>query len=122
VLVVEDEALVRMAAVETLSDLGFRVEEAASAAEAVAKLRVLAGRIDAAIIDVGLSDRRGDALAAELRAMSAQLPIVMASGYLEQTVTTRFEGDRLVGFVGKPYDRKGLESALRALGIEAPAS
>jgi DNA-binding response OmpR family regulator len=85
-------------------------------------VRVLAGRIDAAIIDVGLSDRKGDALAAELRAMSAKLPIVMASGYLEQAFRVRFEGDRFVGFVGKPYDRKGLESALRALGIEAPAS
>jgi PAS domain S-box-containing protein len=122
VLVVEDEALVRMAAVEALGDLGFRVEEAASATEAIGKVRVLAGRIDAAIIDVGLSDRKGDALAAELRAMSAKLPIVMASGYLEQAFRVRFEGDRFVGFVGKPYDRKGLESALRALGIEAPAS
>jgi PAS domain S-box-containing protein len=122
VLVVEDEALVRMAAVEALGDLGFRVEEAASATEAIGKLRVLAGRIDAAIIDVGLSERKGDALAAELRAMSARLPIVIASGYLQQAVTARFEGDRLVGFIGKPYDREGLESALRALGVEAPAS
>ena len=121
-LVVEDQALVRMAAVETLSDLGFQVEEAASASEAIGKVRVLAGRIDAAIIDVGLSDRKGDALAAELRAMSARLPIVMASGYLEQAVTARFEDDRLVGFVGKPYDRESLESALRTLGVEAPAS
>ncbi|HZA67803.1 MAG TPA: response regulator, partial [Geminicoccaceae bacterium] len=121
VLVVEDEALVRMATVETLSDLGFQVEQAASATEAIGKVRVLAGRIDAAIIDVGLSDRKGDALAAELRAMSAKLPIVMASGYLEQTVTARFEGDRLVAFVGKPYDREGLESALRTVGVEAPA-
>jgi hypothetical protein len=45
----------------------------------------------------------------------------MASGYLEQTVTARFEGDRLVGFVGKPYDRESLESALRTLGVEAPS-
>lgn len=85
-------------------------------------MRVLAGRIDAAIIDVGLSDRNGDALAAELRAMSARLPIVIASGYLQQAVATRFEGDRLVGFVAKPYDRKGLAAALRAVGVEAPAS
>ena len=83
---------------------------------------MLAGRIDAAIIDVGLPDRRGDALAGELRAMFARLPIVIATGYPQQDVAGRFEGDRLVGFVGKPYDREGLESALRALGVEAPAS
>ena len=122
VLVVEDEPLVRMAAVDALSDLGFRVEEAASATEAIGKMRVLAGRIDAAIVDVGLSDRKGDVLAAELRAMSARLPIVMTSGYVQQDVTERFEGDRLVGFVGKPYDREALASALRALDVEAPAA
>jgi CheY-like chemotaxis protein len=122
VLVVEDEALVRMGAVDALSDLGFQVEEAASATEAIGKVRVLAGRIDAAIIDVGLPDRTGDALAAELRAMSAKLPIVIASGYLQRPVAARFEGDRMVGFLGKPYDRKGLAAALRALGVEAPAA
>ena len=122
VLVVEDEPFVRMAAVDALSDLGFRVEEAASATEAIGKMRVLAGRIDAAIVDVGLSDRKGDVLAAELRAMSARLPIVMTSGYVQQDVTERFEGDRLVGFVGKPYDREALASALRALDVEAPAA
>jgi CheY-like chemotaxis protein len=122
VLVVEDEALVRMAAVDALKDLGFRVEEAASSREAIGKVRILAGRIDAAIIDVGLPDRKGDALAAELRAMSAELPIVMASGYLREAAMARFDGDRLVGFVGKPYDRAALASALRALGVEAPAA
>jgi PAS domain S-box-containing protein len=122
VLLVEDEAFVRMAAVDALSDLGFRVEEAASATEAIGKVRVLAGRIDAAIIDVGLPDRKGDVVAAELRAMSAKLPIVMASGYPQEAVIERFGGDRLVKFVGKPYDREGLESALRALGVEAPAA
>jgi PAS domain S-box-containing protein len=122
VLVVEDQALVRMAAVDSLKDLGFRVEEAASATEAIGKMRVLAGRIDAAIIDVELPDRKGDVLAAELRAMSAELPIVVTSGYPPEGVRVRFDGDRFVGFVGKPYDREGLESALRALGVEALAS
>jgi CheY-like chemotaxis protein len=122
VLVVEDEALVRMAAVDALKDLGFRVEEAASSTEAIGKLRILAGRIDAAIIDVGSPDRKGNALAAELRSMSAELPIVMASGYLREAVMAQFDGDRLTGFVGKPYDRAALASALHALGVEAPVS
>ena len=49
-------------------------------------LRVAGAHIDAAIVDVGLPDRRGDALAAELRALYADLPIVIASGYGEETV------------------------------------
>src|SRR3546814_1707006 len=59
--------------------LGFRVEEAVTAVEALNKVRLADGRIDAALIDVGLPDRRGDSLAAELRAMYSQMPIVIAS-------------------------------------------
>jgi PAS domain S-box-containing protein len=121
-LVVEDEPLVRMAAVDALRDLGFRVEEAASAMEAITKARVLGGRLDAAIIDVRLPDRNGDALAGELRAMAAELPIVIASGYGQDALASRFEDGRLIGFVGKPYDGEQLTSALRALGVGPPAS
>jgi CheY-like chemotaxis protein len=121
ILVVEDEALVRMVAVDALEALGFRVEEAASGLEAINKACVLSGRIDAAIIDVGLPDRKGDAVAAELRALDVNLPIVIASGYGADALQHRFEGDRLVSFLGKPYDPAQLGSTLRALGVEAPS-
>jgi hypothetical protein len=62
ILVVEDEALVRMVAVELLEELGFKVEEAGSAREAVDKLRAARGQVDAAIIDLGLPDSSGPAL------------------------------------------------------------
>ena len=41
ILLVEDEMLVRMVTVDALRDLGFRVEEAASAGEALGKVGVL---------------------------------------------------------------------------------
>ncbi len=122
VLVVEDEALVRMLAVDLLAELGFRVEESASATEAISKVRLLNGRIAAAVIDLGLPDRRGDVLATELRAMYASLPIVVASGYPEAGLRARFDGDRYLGFVGKPYDGAGLAAALGALGVDAPGA
>ena len=116
ILLVEDEALVRMVTVETLRDLGFRVEEAASATEALGKLRVLGGGIDAAILDVGLPDRRGDALALELRSMLARLPIVMATGY-DDGFRDGLKDDPLVRFLGKPYDSSQLATILRQLGV-----
>ena len=122
VLVIEDEALVRMVAVDVLEALGFRVEAAASATEAINKLRLLNGRIDAAIIDIGLPDRSGDALAAELRALNARLPIVIASGYRDPGLEQRFGDDPALGFIGKPYDGEGLAAALAAVGVAAPAA
>jgi len=116
VLLVEDEVLVRMVTADALQDLGFRVEEAASASEALGRVGVLDGRLDAAIIDVGLPDRRGDALALEIRNRFAQLPIVIASGYSDSFVAG-LEGDALVGFLGKPYDNQQLTSVLDRLGV-----
>jgi signal transduction histidine kinase len=122
VLVIEDEALVRMVAVDALAALGFRVEAAASATEAINKVRLLNGRIDAAVIDIGLPDRSGDALAAELRALDAKLPIVIASGYRDPELERRLADDPALGFIGKPYDSDGLAATLAAVGIVAPAA
>ncbi len=122
VLVVEDEELVRMVAADALKELGYRVEEAGSATEAANKVRVAGAHIDAAIIDIGLPDRRGDALAAELRALYADLPIVIASGYTESALQERFGKDPLLRFLTKPYDIERLGKTLRSLGVEASAA
>jgi CheY-like chemotaxis protein len=108
-----------MVAVETLGELGFRTAEAGTAGEALERLRNGDGRIDAALIDIGLPDRKGDALAAELRAARPELPIVLASGYAGDDLRRAFADDRRVAVLGKPYARAQLEAALRSLGVGA---
>jgi len=117
ILLVEDELLVRMDAAESLAELGFEVVEAASAGEAMGKVRELGGRLNAAIVDLGLPDRRGDSLAAELRALHAGLPIVIASGYVTAQERERFASDRLIGFVDKPYQIAQLRAVLATAGL-----
>jgi DNA-binding response OmpR family regulator len=118
VLVVEDEALIRMIVVDYLEDLGFKVEEAGSAASAMDKMRASNCGIDAAIVDIGLPDKRGDVLAAELRALDPKLPLIIASGYGEGSSKGSFpEG---VAFLGKPYEMKKLEEALASCGLVRP--
>ena len=120
-LLVEDEPLVRMVVAEALDELGFKVEEAASATEAINKMRLLQGRVDAAVVDVGLPDRKGDALAAELRAMDAALPIVIASGYDGDSLRDRFAADPLVAFLDKPYEAHQLAAVLARFDVKPPA-
>src|SRR3546814_19588566 len=111
-----------MNAVEVLKELGFRVEEAVTAVEALNKVRLADGRIDAALIDVGLPDRRGDSLAAELRAMYSQMPIVIASGYGQEALGERFSADPSVSFLGKPYETPRPAAVLRPAGTRPPAA
>src|SRR5690606_14516809 len=112
---------IRLNSVEVLEEMGYRVDEAGTAVEAMRKLRAAKGDIAAAIIDLGLPDSRGDALAAELRAFNNALPIVIASGYADREVHQRFATDPLVSFLNKPYDGAQLRAALRTAGVREPA-
>jgi CheY-like chemotaxis protein len=116
ILVVEDELLVRMFAVDALEDAGFRVLQAGSAAEA---LQALQGSPDvrAALVDIGLPDRPGDQLAADIRALRADLPIVIASGRSGRELRDRFAGNRGVTILVKPYTASLLLEALAAVGV-----
>ena len=119
VLVVEDEALVRMVAVDLLESLGLSVLEAASANEAVERMREDGPRIVAALVDIGLPDRRGDALAGELHALDAELRIIIASGYGEDVLALSIREDPRFAFLSKPYGLEQLRDRLQALGIAA---
>jgi signal transduction histidine kinase/DNA-binding response OmpR family regulator len=116
VLVVEDEVLVRMVIVQDLTDAGYEVEEAGSIKEAQTRLRQLDGKIDVAILDIGLPDGRGDQLAEEIRASQPDLPILLATGYENATTRAKLDGDPRVCVIGKPFDGQRLLAALRKLG------
>ncbi len=109
VLVVEDEGLVRAAAVDLIADLGFAVLEAANAKEALAILDSDA-RIDILFTDIGLPDQRGDDLAKQARVQRPDLRIILASGYTERDAV---EGLDDVTALDKPYDAAALAKALR---------
>ena len=119
VLIVEDEMLVRMFAVDALEDSGFQVLQAGDAAEAITALAG-ADQLQAVIVDMGLPDRSGDQLAAEMRAQRKDLPILIASGRSERELKDRFASDSRVGVLVKPYTASMLVGALNSLGVKAP--
>jgi CheY-like chemotaxis protein len=115
VLLVEDEALIQILAVEQLEELGYRVETSSSARDAINKIKLLRDKIDVAVVDFGLPDFKGDVLVSELRAIRSELPIVIASGYDDAALRKRFEKDARIAFVRKPYSRADLGEAIAAV-------
>ena len=118
ILVVEDEFLVRMFAVDALEDAGFRVIQAGTAAEA---MQALHGATDvrAALVDIGLPDRPGDQLAAEIHALRGDLPIIIASGRSGRELRERFAGNPRVSILVKPYTGPLLLEMLAGVGVAA---
>ena len=98
VLVVEDEVLIRMLAVDMLLDLGREADEAGTAAEAIELLRAPGADYALVLLDLGLPDKRGDDLVRDIRQSHADLPLIVASGEDQTEVTARlnqFEPIRL---------------------------
>src|ERR1700761_8445056 len=80
VLVVEDESLVRMYAVDVLEDAGYEVIEAGNAAQALAKLQERP-HIDVMLTDINMpGDMDGLALARELHRMHPNVHLILTSG------------------------------------------
>jgi len=108
VLVVEDEPLVRMAAVDMIRDIGFSVIEAGDG-EAAVKILESSGKIDILFTDVGLPGMRGPELAKRALELRPSIKVVYASGYgdVEQGVP---KGQVRLS---KPYDQGDLERVMK---------
>ncbi|QQR39616.1 response regulator [Devosia rhizoryzae] len=112
VLVVEDEALVRMAIVDRLEEEGFLVLEAANADEA---LRILVNNLDVRLVftDVDMpGTMNGIKLAAAVRDRWPPIKIVVTSGYKHVKLD---EIPAQAEFVPKPYNADRLINAFRRL-------
>jgi len=69
------------------------------------------------VVDLGLPDRPGDQLAAEIRRQQPQLPILIASGRSERELKERFAIDACTAIMVKPYTGPMLLQALQFLGV-----
>jgi CheY-like chemotaxis protein len=117
-LIVEDEPLVRAYLSDALDALGWTTVGTASAREGLATAERLKS-MELAIVDVGLPDRNGLELAADLRVRWPHLRIAIASGYGEQALG-RLKGDAGVTYLAKPFDTAAVERALQTLGVAIP--
>ena len=112
VLIVEDEFLIRMGAVDMIRSAGFDVVEAENADEAIF---ILEGRLDIAVVftDVQMpGSMDGLKLAAAIRGRWPPIKIVATSGLLRFSQDDLPPGGR---FLPKPYSQPQIVGTLREL-------
>jgi len=112
ILVVDDEPLVRMVAERFLSRSGYTVVTADSGDAALELLHQRGAEIDLVLLDLTMPGKRGPQVVAALRAFLPELPVVITSGYSEQSVTHAAWAQAVQGFLAKPFDRKTLLAAV----------
>jgi PAS domain S-box-containing protein len=110
VLVVEDEPDVRDVAIAFLHSLGYASRVAASAEEALERLR--AEPVDLLFSDVILgSGMTGVDLAREARRLNPGLPVLLVSGYEQALLDDAKDGE--LKLLRKPYGRDEFAAAIR---------
>jgi len=112
VLIVEDEFLLRMNAVDMVGAAGFEVVAAANADEAI---EILEARHDVTVIFTDIQmpgSMDGLKLARAVRGRWPPIKIIATSGHADVRETDLPEGGR---FVPKPYDSAQVAGVLREL-------
>ena len=112
VLLVEDDALIRVNTAEALQDGGCVVVEAASAEEAMAALQT--APIDVLVTDINLPGVSGSVLAVRARVLRPGVGLVFASGDIAAVAEDDVEGAVLLS---KPYGSDALLDAVHRAAL-----
>jgi putative two-component system response regulator len=115
VLVIDDDEQIRRLIVRLLSPMGHTLEEAASAEEALEKLR--AAPPDLVLVDMQLPGRSGHDLLAEIRSdpRTRLVPVVMITGAATHERKLKAIEAGVTDFIAKPFSPEELAARVRAL-------
>ncbi len=114
ILIVEDEPELREMAIQILESFGYQHFEAGSGTEALEVWKKHSAEIDLILTDMvmpgGISGRD---LAKLLAEQKANLPVVIASGYSMDDLSTELAESKHISFVQKPYTLDTLAKSIR---------
>ena len=120
ILLVDDEAGLVMIGTKLLEHLGYRVTAFSSAQEALAAFKRQPAEFDLVITDLTMPGMTGIDLADALLEVRRDIPIILATGYVEESVR---EQATLLGFreiLAKPLSTQGLAEAVRRVLSHPP--
>jgi CheY-like chemotaxis protein len=111
-LIAEDEPAVRNLVASALRNEGYRLLIASSAEEALALAGAHEGAIDLLLTDAVMPGKSGVELAALMTAQHPDLPVIIMSGYTEETLVVAAT-DASVKLLQKPFTPGDLRQRIR---------
>jgi CheY-like chemotaxis protein len=115
ILVVEDEEGVREVAERMLQEIGFHTIGAEDGRHALDIMEADGDRITAVLLDLSMPRLGGLEAFQRLRSRRPALPIIMMSGYTEQSAAAELAGSGpgITGFIQKPFLAEDLIAVFR---------
>jgi len=119
VLVVDDEEIILSLASDMLRKLGYEVSTALSGYEAIEI--VGEQKVDLVLLDLVMPEMNGQETFHRLREIDPELPVILSSGYCEDSVIQKILNEGAISFLVKPYRLKDMSRVLHeAVKISGP--
>ena len=113
VILADDDEMVRNVGQRMLQKAGFSVLTATNGLEAVGLLQERKEDVTCIVLDLTMPRMGGEAAFRKIREISADVPVLISSGYDEHEIAERFAGKSIAGFVQKPYRTADLLEKVR---------
>jgi CheY-like chemotaxis protein len=113
VLVVDDELIVREMAKKSLERHGYTVLLADSGLAAIDVFKRHPGEIALVVLDLSMPHMSGEEALPELRRIRPEVKVVVSSGFSESEAMMLFKGQKVSGFVQKPYTSLALAEKVK---------
>ena len=112
ILLVEDEAPLRVLAAESLKRLGYTVLQAGNGLEALAVADHHSGKIDVVVTDIVMPRMGGPELVEKLRQKRADVGVIFMSGYTEMAALENAKIGTDAILLNKPFSTEALASKI----------
>jgi two-component system, cell cycle sensor histidine kinase and response regulator CckA len=122
ILVVDDEPDLRSLVANVLTEYGYKVSTAASAAKAIALLDKMDAPPDLLLTDVVMPGMSGPMLADQLLSKFAGARVLFMSGYDERQVVQRYVVEKGFALIIKPFQLHHLCAAVKKAMESTPAA
>jgi len=111
VLVVDDEEIVCSLVSDMLSVLGVEAVPVCSGREAIEIVN--REKIDLVILDLVMPEMNGQEVFYRLKKTHPEIPIIVSSGYVDETIVQKLLSDGAVSFLKKPYVLEDLKKTVK---------
>ena len=115
ILLIDDEPMAVMLMKRTLTNAGFQTVTARSGFEGLDFFRRRPRDFDMVIVDLPMPFMNGEETFARIREISAGIPVIMTTGFIDQKQLDRMLSAGLSGFVRKPYAPGELLSCVQSV-------
>jgi PAS domain S-box-containing protein len=113
VLVVDDEAGVRLIVRRLLEREGYTVVEAPGGAEAIALLEAGIPGLSGVLLDLTMPGVPSEDVSRRLHALAPAVPLMLISGYSQEELATQQKAFQAVGWIQKPFSGTLLRARVR---------